>query len=96
MGADYMGMRQARQERHRAWYELNVAKLKELGLEPSSTASDETNFMYRYPNKPKVNFFPHTGRWVICATNRVMSGGASAFASWYRKQGDNDEAIDQK
>jgi len=37
-----------------------------------------------HPGKPKVDFFPSTGRWR--ANNKTFSGGANAMITWYHNQ----------
>lgn len=80
-------MRADRQERHAQWYAENMAVLR------SSTVPFEerpTSVLFRQKGKPKVDFFPHTGRWRVVGEGKQrqpLRGGARAFLAWYGKQG---------
>ena len=45
----------------------------------------ETVLLFRENGKPKVDFYPHTGRWQIPNKNELRSGGAEDFLKWYNK-----------
>jgi hypothetical protein len=84
--ADYgAAMRDERRARHLAWHEENMAVLRSTGL---SFTEQATVVLFREVGKPRVDFYPHTGRWRRVG-NRVpahaMSGGARAFLSWYAR-----------
>ena len=46
----------------------------------------ETVLLFRENGKPKVDFYPHTGRWRVPDKNELRSGGAEDFLNWYDKQ----------
>lgn len=72
------------QERHAEWWENNTKILKGSGL-PFRVASRES-YIFREIEKPKVDFYPSTGRWSDVGTGRTYSGGATSFINWYKKQ----------
>lgn len=74
-------IRHEKQQRHASNYERNRAILDAAGI--SYTDKGET-LLFREAGKPKVNFYPSTGRWH--ADKRLYDGGAKAFLSWYAKQ----------
>jgi hypothetical protein len=89
-------MRELRQERHSEWFEKNMAALRAAGLlARDRVALRSTAVLFREYGRPKVDFYPHTGRWRIvgapCGASerdpRPMRGGAEAFVRWYAKQG---------
>jgi hypothetical protein len=43
--------------------------------------------LFREPGKPRVDFYPSTGRWrtVGREPEKVHRGGARAFIAWYAK-----------
>ena len=74
-----------RQQRHAEWHTKNLAELRAAGMPFVERA---TSCLFREPGKPKVDFYPHTGRWRVVGgqSRKTFRGGASAFVSWYRKQ----------
>lgn len=81
-------MRAEKQARHADWYAENMAALRASGVRFEERP---TSVLFREPGKPRVDFYPHTGRWrVVGAPNgptRPLSGGAKRFLEWYAKQG---------
>jgi hypothetical protein len=79
-----------RKARHAEWHVANMAVLRASGV---PFTERPTACLFRETGKPKVDFFPHTGRWVIVGTpggtkraNRQTTGGAAKFLAWYAKQ----------
>lgn len=81
VGDDMRALRAYRKENHEKWYSENMRVLSESGL---SMMVHETAVLFREPGKPKIDFYPHTGRWK--AGNKMMRGGAKAFLAWYHRQ----------
>lgn len=84
MGDDwYSGLRALRQEKHAGWKEKNLAALRASGI-PFSERPEAC--LFREPGRPRVDFYPSTGRWRVVGGGRTFRGGAVAFLAWYRKQ----------
>jgi len=64
---------------------VNETILKESGL-PFKVANGGAAWLLREHNKPKVDFYPGTGRWRVAGVTYTFRGGAVAFLVWYRKQ----------
>lgn len=78
--------REERQARHACWKAENLAALRASGLRFGERPE---MLLFREPGKPRVNFYPSTGRWAIPDRNggRCCGGGhAARFIDWYRKQ----------
>lgn len=73
-------VRKDKQERHAKLYQQNKSILVASGI-PFEDKGE--TLLFRQPNKPKVDFYPSTGRWKY--KNDFMRGGAKAFLEWYRK-----------
>jgi hypothetical protein len=62
-------------------HESNVAILRASGIlfEERSNA-----VLFREPGRPKVDFYPGSGRWRVvgAANGPTLAGGAKAFLSW--------------
>ena len=82
---DYAALREARRERHANWHETNLRILMESNVKFRATNNGET-LLFREPDKPKVDFYPSTGRRRVARVKDTFSGGAHAFLAWYRKQ----------
>lgn len=85
-------MRELRQARHAEWFEKNMAALRAAGLLARDRVElRSTAILFREFGRPRVDFYPHTGRWRIVGapggSQRPMRGGAEAFIRWYAKQG---------
>lgn len=78
-------VREDRRSRHAQNKTSNTQIIVSSGLTYQSKNHGE-NLLFRNPGKPKVDFFPSTGRWREVTQNKNYSGGAEAFLSWYRKQ----------
>ena len=78
-------MRRERKERHENWYAQNMALLRESGL---PFEERETACLFRIEGRPRVDFYPHTGRWRVVGqpNSKARSGGARAFLRWYEEQ----------
>lgn len=86
MGDDFAAMKAHTQARHAEWKQKNMAVLGESGAIFTVTNHGET-LLFRQPGKPKVDFYPSTGRWrIVGATSKTFSGGAQSFLNWYAKQ----------
>lgn len=85
--------RQLTSERHTAWKAENLAALQASGV-PFERRPESC--LFRQPGKPKVDFYPSTGRWrevgapraekLIHAEGVTFRGGAVAFLKWYARQ----------
>jgi hypothetical protein len=86
MGYDFAAMKAHTQARHAEWKQKNTETLTFSGLDFVATNGGET-FLFREPGKPKVDFYPSTGRWrIVGATRKTFKGGARSFLNWYAKQ----------
>ena len=83
-GDIYQEMKEEKQKKHAEWWEKNVGLLKESGL--NYRVASRESIIFRDEDKPKVDFYPSTGRWRDVGTNRTYRGGAKAFIIWYKKQ----------
>jgi len=89
MAEDFAAMRAATRDRHAEWKRNNTAVLQASGISFTITNASET-FLFREPGKPKVDFYPSTGRWRVAGQSRTFSGGAAKFLDWYAKQTNGD------
>ena len=81
----YKAMREMRKERHQNWFESNMDAINAANIPYEWRA---TSLLFREPGKPKVDFYPHTGRWrVVGAHSKTFRGGGKSFVAWYEKQG---------
>ncbi|WP_454691178.1 hypothetical protein [Achromobacter aloeverae] len=78
-------MKEDRQARHSRWKQDNTAAIAASGIPHRSTNNGET-ILFRQPGKPKVDFYPSTGRARIDGTAARSFGGARSFLAWYAKQ----------
>lgn len=75
-------MKEEKQERHTK----NMDVLVESGI-PFTVTNLYTVLLFREEGKPKVDFYPGTGRWRNVGVGAVtFRGGATAFLGWYKKQ----------
>lgn len=75
-----------RKEQHREWKDENTDAIRTSKI-PYRAANNGETLIFREPGKPKVDFYPSTGRWRNVSTNgRTMGGGAMTFLDWYSKQ----------
>lgn len=85
----YDVLRDERRERHAAWHVTNMQVLQNAASRGDVTFTvRETAVLFREPGKPKVDFYPGTGRWRIPGrpAKETFRGGALAFLVWYVKQ----------
>lgn len=85
MGDLFRDLREDKKQRHEEAYEKNMQVLAESGIECQVRP---TTVLFRSASKPRVDFYPHTGRWKVLPTTkngkaRMMRGGAKAFLVWY-------------
>lgn len=85
MADDFNAMRSHRQQKHADWNERNTAILLQGKLKLTIKSGGEV-ILFREPGKPKVDFYPSTGRWRIPDKNQTFRGGAESFLRWYEKQ----------
>ena len=65
---------------------INLAMVQQSGLKFRVTNNGEC-LVFREPGKPKVDFYPSSGRWRdVGLSKRNYSGGAEAFLQWYASQ----------
>jgi hypothetical protein len=75
-----------KKEQHQQWWIDNVDEIKGSGIPHTFTNNGEC-VLFREPGKPKVDFYPSTGRWRTVGKNaRTMGGQAKAFLVWYANQ----------
>lgn len=79
----YSGLRGMRQEKHADWKASNLERLRASGI-PFSERPEAC--LFREPGRPRVDFYPSTGRWRVVGGGRTFRGGAGAFLKWYQKQ----------
>lgn len=95
MADDFAAMKAHRQTRHANWNRRNMEILNrrsdEGGLVFAVTNAGET-LLFRERGKPKVDFYPSTGRWRIPNSKKTYSGGAESFLRWYAKQSTQGES----
>lgn len=73
------------QEKHYEWNEEHTRIFQESGLQFRIVNNGES-ILLREPGKPKVDFYPSTGRWRVAGVKQTYRGGAKAFMAWYQKQ----------
>lgn len=84
MADDFAAMKAHTQAKHAEWKRKNTEILNASGI-VFRVASAET-YVFREPGKPKVDFYPSTGRWRVAGVTKTFSGGAESFLRWYQKQ----------
>lgn len=86
MSEMFGAMREARRQQHADWKIKNKEILNASGLTFSVANRGET-LCFREAGKPKVDFYPSTGRWRVVGSNsKAKGGGAQKFLDWYREQ----------
>lgn len=83
LASDYRAMKEERKERHAEWNKINTETINKSGI-PYRLAGGQT-MLFREPGKPRVDFYPSTGRWRVNG-QRAVSGGARKFLDWYKQQ----------
>lgn len=81
----YNAMDLATRERHADWKKENTAIISRSGI-PFRSANNGEAILFRQPGKPKVDFYPSTGRWRIPGRKGIFGGGAENLLSWYGSQ----------
>lgn len=79
-------MREHRQGKHQEWNRNNTRIIGASGI-PYMDRGE--TFCFREEGKPKVDFYPSTGRWRVVGTQeqrKAKSGGARKFLNWYGRQ----------
>jgi hypothetical protein len=84
MGDDFAAMNAHRQQQHAEWKRMNMAALNASSVVFTTTNYGET-LLFREPGKPKVDFYPSTGRWRVAGVKKTFSGGAQRFLGWYKR-----------
>ncbi|MEQ8463539.1 hypothetical protein [Coleofasciculus sp. E2-BRE-01] len=79
-------LRQIRQESHAQWYQQNTAIIESAQIPFKWAGKQKVTMLFREENKPKVDFYPHTGRWRVAGVKKTFRGGAKSFIQWYQKQ----------
>lgn len=84
MGDDLRFMKELKKERHSKWYEQNMDVLNSSKIE---FVHKDTVCLFRESDRPKIDFYPHTGRWRTVGKNaKTFRGGAKSFLKWYSEQ----------
>ena len=91
MGDVFREMTRLKKERHENWNKSNKLILMDArtaGIVDFKEASGGECMLFREKGKPKVDFYPSTGRWrrSDCRGSKAIGGGAEAFLNWYAKQ----------
>ncbi len=84
MAEVFREMQQDKKERHERWWSVNMKIIGATAYGYRTENAGQT-ILFRENNKPKVDFYPHTGRWRIAGNPRTFSGGAKKFIEWYTK-----------
>lgn len=74
-------MRELKRQRHNKWQRDNMQIIAASGLQYTVR---EHSLLFREEGKPKVDFYPSTGRWQ--SSGQTHSGGAKKFIAWYKAQ----------
>lgn len=82
----FRAINQHRQEEHAEQKRENTRLIFASGLSFRSTNNGEC-LVFREKGKPKVDFYPSSGRWRdVGSSKRNYSGGAQKFLDWYADQ----------
>jgi hypothetical protein len=85
MGEVFNAMKAHKQAQHSQWKEKNT----EILLRSRHTLTIKSGgeaILFRESGKPKVDFYPSTGRWRVPGSFKTFRGGAESFLSWYERQ----------
>lgn len=63
----------------------NREVINRSGLKHKVTNNGEC-FCFREKGKPRVDFYPSTGRWRVVGQSLTYKGGAERFLRWYTEQ----------
>ena len=88
MGEIYKDLKETYKTRKAAKQRINFIALREW-LEKDEELQNfveyrEHSVLFRFPGKPKADFFPTTNKWR--SKNKTFYGGAKSFLNWYEKQ----------
>ena len=86
MGEVFDEMRKITKKRHQAFYKLNHELMKAQKFFAYTVRNSGETLCFRIPGKPRVDFYPSTGRWRNLETKIMHRGGGVAFLNWYHKQ----------
>lgn len=78
--------RRDQQSQHRNWNRKNMSILNSLMFDRYKIVNQGETVLFREDKKPKIDFYPSTGRWRISGQKKVFRGGAHSFVRWYNKQ----------
>ncbi len=79
-----------KQKQHADWKTNNLAIIdKWLKLNNINSVMRPESILFRNHGKPKVDFYPSTGRWRDLTNNETYSGGAEKFIRWYENDNQN-------
>lgn len=76
---------------------LNLTPKKQLIFDQNKQAIAKSGIFFkekagklllRESGKPRIDFFPSTGRWRVIDHNQTLKGGVEAFLQWYNEQKD--------
>ena len=82
MADGFDAISEERKNRHQSAKEKNTEILNASTIHFDWVNSETA--IIREPLKPKVDFYPSTGRWKVGA--KMYSGGAKSFLKWYAKK----------
>ncbi len=77
-------MKADRQGRHARWNHENRTVLTFAGI-PFTDRGEA--LLFRIAGKPRVDFYPSSGRWRVAGEQKTHRGQARAFLAWFAKQG---------
>lgn len=80
---DFKCMKERKKALHSSNKVGNIKTILASGIPFVETNSAET-ILFRQKGKPKVDFYPSTGRWRHAG--KTHNGGADAFIKWYKEQ----------
>jgi hypothetical protein len=84
---DYRAMNEAKNIRRELRTHKNIGRLQESlfkGEISYRIVNSGSTYLFREDGKPKVDFYPGTGRWKV--KNKMYKGGAEKFLHWYRNK----------
>ena len=82
LGDGFKDMKRDRQDRHARMHSENREVINACGI-PFTDLGEA--LLFRERGKPKVDFYPSTGRWRVPSDRQTHRGGARAFLQWYAK-----------
>lgn len=78
-------MKDQRKARHAQWKAEATAAIAASGI-PHRMANNGETILFREAGKPRVDYYPSTGRATINGSAARSFGPAAQFLAWYRKQ----------